>query len=49
MTVDVVIPADINNSGATDIATGVLSTKLFKILPDVPPAETLSGVKVTRL
>ena len=44
-----VIPADINNSGATDIDTGVLSTKLLRTFPDVPPAETLSGVKVIRL
>ena len=49
MTVDVVTPADMNNSGATDIATGVDSTKLFTEAPDVPPAETGSGVKVIRL
>ena len=44
-----VIPADMNNSGATDMDTGVLSTKLLRTLPDVPPDETLSGVKVIRL
>ena len=49
MTVDVVTPAEMNNSGATAIATGVVSTKLLRTFPEVPPAETLSGVNVIRL
>ena len=48
-TVAVVIPAETNNSGATLIETGVVSTKPLIEPPDVPPAETLSALKLIRL